>query len=532
MRKRLTAWLAARYPVESIREFLRHQSGKLLPPHTSWWHTLGSLLLFLTLNQVVTGVLLMVYYRSTPETTYESIHFIMTKANFGWLIRGLHAWGANLMILLLVAHMLRTFVMGTYKKPRELTWVVGVLIFGTVLIFGFTGYLLPWNQVSYWATVVGTEIARVIPFVGGWITTLLRGGEAVGGETLGRFFVVHVAVLPWVLVGLVGLHVLLVRIHGLAPREPVGLEPPLTPRTGLRFFPDHVAKESVVFSIFFALLVAVVLLFPAELGEKANPLRTPDEVKPEWYFLPTYQLLKYLPKVLGIGVSVVPIVVLLLWPFLDRTPARDPRKRPWSMSIGIGALALALLFGVLGYLSEKTIILGGSRISFDIHGIPHRLASLPTEGPGSLIPPGVRPEITLRTGIEEGKKMLMASVTQSRKPVERVKIAFFVQRDSGLQEIGQDETLDDGSAAIRFPEEIPGGPGGELHIEAEIREPKSLAGVKGVATLPGGIPTPPAPWGPSSPRALAVIGVIFFSGVLTTAVFYRLTRARNAPPPR
>jgi quinol-cytochrome oxidoreductase complex cytochrome b subunit len=529
MRKRLYAWLAERYPVDSIREFLRHQSGKMLPPHTSWWHTLGSLLLFLTANQIVTGVLLMVYYRSTPETTYESIHFIMTKANFGWLIRGLHSWGADLMILLLVAHMFRTFVMGTYKKPRELTWVVGVLIFGTVLIFGFTGYLLPWNQVSYWATVVGTEIARVIPFVGGWVTTLLRGGEAVGGETLGRFFVMHVAVLPWILVGLVGLHILLVRVHGLAPLDPVGSEPPLNSRTGLRFFPDHVAKESVVFSIFFTLLVAIVLLFPPELGEKADPLRTPEGVKPEWYFLPTYQLLKYLPKVLGICVSVVPMAVLLLWPFLDRTTPRDPRRRPWSMTIGIGALVLAILFGFLGYICERTITLFGSPISFDIHGVPHKVARVPTEAPGDSLPPGIRPEITLRAEVEEGKKMLIAVVTQSKKPIEKVKLVFFVQRESGLQEIGHDETLDDGTAAVRYPEDIPGGPSGELRIVAEIREPKALAAIKGIATLPGGIPVPPAPWGPSSPRSLAVIAVTLLSGIFTTAIFYRLTRTRNAP---
>jgi quinol-cytochrome oxidoreductase complex cytochrome b subunit len=528
MRKRVYAWLAQRYPVDSIRDFLRHQSGKLLPPHTSWWHTLGSLLLFLTANQLVTGVLLMVYYRSTPETTYESIHFIMTKANFGWLIRGLHAWGANLMILLLVAHMFRTFVMGTYKRPRELTWVIGVLIFGTVLIFGFTGYLLPWNQVSYWATVVGTEIARVIPFVGDWTTTLLRGGEAVGGETLGRFFVVHVAVLPWVLVGLVGLHILLVRVHGLAPLEAVGSEPPLTPRTGLRFFPDHVAKESVVFSVFFTLLVVIVWLFPPEVGEKADPLRTPNEVKPEWYFLPTYQLLKYLPKVLGIGVSVVPMAILLCWPFLDRTLARHPSKRPISMTIGIGALVMAILFGWVGYLSEKTITLFGSRITFDIQGVPHKVASAPAMTPVESLPPGIRPEIGLRAEIEEGKKMLIATVTQSKKPIEKAKIAFFVEREFGLQEIGQDVTLDDGTAAVRFPDDLAGGPTGELRFVAEIREPKAFAAVQGSSTLPGGIPVPPAPWGRTSPRSVAVLALTLLSGMFTTIIFYRLTRTRKA----
>jgi quinol-cytochrome oxidoreductase complex cytochrome b subunit len=528
MKNRLLQWLGERYPVESIREFLRHQSGKLLPPHTSWWHTLGSLLLYLTVNQLVTGVLLMVYYRSTPETTYESIRFIMTQAHFGWLIRGLHAWGANLMILLLVAHMVRTFVMGTYKKPRELTWVVGILIFGTVLVFGFTGYLLPWNQVSYWATVVGTEIAGVIPVVGEWMRTLLRGGDAVGAETLGRFYVVHVAVLPWILVGLVAVHILLVRIHGLAPLDPVGKEPPLDSRTGLRFYPDHVAKESVVFAVFFTLLVAIVVLSPPDLGQKADPLRTPDGVKPEWYFLPTYQLLKYLPKVLGIFVSILPMVVLLLWPFLDRTPERHPAKRPLSMTIGLGALGLALVFGVLGYVSEQTMSVFGTTLSFDIYGIPHRAAGAAAGEPGAPLPPDRRPEITLKTTVEEGKKMLVATVTQAKKPLERVKLAFFVETESGLDPIGQDETLEDGTAAVRFPETHPGGPQGELHLVARIQAPAPLAGIQGTATLPGGTPVPLPPWGPTSPRALAVLAMTLLAGIFVTVVFYRVARTSKA----
>lgn len=524
MRKRLIEWLGERYPVETIRQFLRHQTGKLLPPHTSWWHTLGSLLLYLTLNQIVTGVLLMVYYRSSPETAHESIRFIMTKTHFGWLIRGLHAWGANLMILLLVAHMFRTFVMGTYKKPRELTWVVGIFIFGTVLVFGFTGYLLPWNQLSYWATVVGTEIAGVIPVVGEWIRILLRGGDSVGTETLGRFYVVHVAVMPWILVGLVSLHIFLVRFHGLAPLEPVGKEPPLDPQKGLRFYPDHVAKESVVFAVFFTILVAIVILVPPELGQKADPLRTPEGVKPEWYFLPTYQLLKYLPKVLGIFVSILPLVVLILWPFLDRTPARHPLKRPWSMTIGLGALGLALVFGLLGYVSEQSINVFGARLSFDIHGIPHRASREAAEEPGAGLPPDRRPEIALKTSIEEGKKMLVATVTEAEKPVGRVKLAFFVHSESGVDPIGRDETLEDGTAAVPFPETHLGGPLGELHLIARIQAPASIAGIQGKATLPGGIPVSPPPWGPNSPRALAVLAMTLLAGIFVTLVFHRIAR--------
>lgn len=531
MMKQLTAWFEERYPVALVRDFFRAQAGKLLPPHTSWWHTLGSLLLFLTANQIVTGVLLMVYYRPAPETAYESIHHIMTRMHFGWLIRGLHAWGANIMILLLVAHMFRTFVMGTFKKPREMTWVVGILIFAIVLVFGFTGYLLPWNQVSYWATIVGTEITGAIPLVGEPAKTLLRGGDAVGGETLSRFYVVHVTVLPWVLVALAGLHILLVRLHGLSSLEPVGSEPELTGKTGLRFYPDHVAKESIVFMVFFTILVFIVFLLPPELGEKADAYRSPEGVKPEWYFLPTYQLLKYLPKILGIFVSVVPFVLLFLWPFLDRTPARRPSKRPWSMTLGAGALGLALFFGILGYLSERTVTLLGMPLHFDIYGVPRRAPEV-AKPPGSeLIPPGKRPQVTLKVGTEEGKKMVVATVTLDGKPTDKVKLAFSIRGDGDPVAVGQDETLEDGTAAVRFPEGVPGGPKGELHIVAVIKEPAPYAGVIVEKTFLGGVPVPACPWGPTSPRSIIVASITLLAGMATTILFYRQARGRPDKPP-
>ena len=284
LRAKLEGWIGERYPLASIRQFLAEQTGKRLPVQTSWWHTIGSLLLFLTVNQIVTGILLMVYYRPAPETAFESVHHIMTRSHFGWLIRGLHAWGATLMILLLVAHMLRTFITGSFKKPRELTWVSGVVIFCLVLVFGFTGYLLPWNQTSYWGTTVGTEISGAIPAIGGTLRFLSRGGDAVGGETLARYYVVHVAVLPWILVAFVGMHLFLVRLHGIATLDPVGREQAPSAARGVRFFPEHVAKEALVFSVFFAIFVAIVFLAPIELGERADPFRSPPGIKPEWYF--------------------------------------------------------------------------------------------------------------------------------------------------------------------------------------------------------------------------------------------------------
>jgi len=374
LRARVDGWLGQRFPMQAIRAGLGKQLHKLLPPHVSWLHTLGGMLLFLAAQQVLTGILLMVYYRPTTEDAYESVRFLMLKASFGWLIRGLHAWGATLMIAVLVLHMLRVFVMGAYKRPRELTWVGGVLIFFTTLGFGFTGYLLPWNQLSYWATTVGTEVVASIPQIGKGLGVLLRGGEAVGQETLARFYTMHVVVLPWVLVFLIVVHIVMIRTQNLAPLEAVGEERPLEPRTAVTFAPQHLSRELVVFPLFFALLIAVVILFPPEIGVKADPTVTPEGIKPEWYFLPTYQFLKYLPKFLGLALSAVPPVLLLLWPFLDRTRARRPSGRKLSVGLGLAALLLTLLLGLVGWLSESERTIFGKRVRFDMYGAPEVVA--------------------------------------------------------------------------------------------------------------------------------------------------------------
>jgi quinol-cytochrome oxidoreductase complex cytochrome b subunit len=374
MPPRIRAWLTERFDVGVAEKFVDGQLHKPLPAETGFWHTFGSLSLFLFLNQVVTGILLMVYYRPTTNTAFESVRFIMTKAHFGWLIRGLHAWGATLMILCVLIHMMRTFFMGAYKKPRELTWMLGVFIFGCTVTFGFTGYLLPWNQLSYWATTVGTEITGAIPLAGQYLKVLLRGGEGVTGETLARFYVLHVVVLPWVLTMLIATHLVLMRVQGLATFERVGDEKPIDKSHGIPFFPHHVLKEGVVFCALIGVLVTLIVLWPIELGEKADPFVTPEGIKPEWYFLPTYQLLKYFPKTLGLFVSLIPQLLLLLWAFLDRSPERHPKKRPIAVSIGAVALLLAIVFGLLGHFSERNITFCGRPYHIDIYGVPHALA--------------------------------------------------------------------------------------------------------------------------------------------------------------
>jgi quinol-cytochrome oxidoreductase complex cytochrome b subunit len=375
----IRGWLGQRFDIDPVEKFADEQLHKPLPKETGFWHTFGSLSLFLFVNQVVTGILLMVYYRPTTNAAFESVRFIMTKAHFGWLIRGLHAWGATLMILCVLIHMTRTFFMGAYKKPRELTWIFGVFILGCTVTFGFTGYLLPWNQLSYWATTVGTEITGAIPAAGNYIKLLLRGGEGVTGETLARFYVLHVVVLPWVLTMLIATHLFLMRVQGLATMERVGDEKPIDKKQAVPFFPHHVLKESMVFCGLIGALVTLIVLWPVELGEKANPLVTPEGIKPEWYFLPTYQLLKYFPKELGLFVSLIPQLLLLLWPFLDRGLERHPKKRPIAVSVGVAGLALAIIFGVVGFLSERHVTFQGKHYFIDIKGVPH-LEQNATEG--------------------------------------------------------------------------------------------------------------------------------------------------------
>ena len=185
-------------------------------PQVNWWFTLGSASLFLFVIQGITGILLTVYYVPSPDSAYDSIQYIMTGVQFGWLIRGIHHWGASLMVLVVFIHMLRTFFYGAYKFPRELTWLTGVVLLLATLGMGFTGYLLPWNQRAYWATTVGTSIAGTVPFVGEWITNVLRGGSDLSAVTLARFFSVHIWWLPVIIGGVIGVHMYMVIRLGIS----------------------------------------------------------------------------------------------------------------------------------------------------------------------------------------------------------------------------------------------------------------------------------------------------------------------------
>jgi quinol-cytochrome oxidoreductase complex cytochrome b subunit len=374
---RIRTFFESRFDMPAARAFVDKQMHKRLPPHTGWLHVFGSVSLVLLISQTITGILLLIYYRPTPEEAYASIKYITAEVKFGWLYRQVHAWGASLMIVFVVLHMVRTYFMGAYKKPRELTWVTGTFLFIITITFGFTGYLLPWNQIAFWATTVGTESANKVPLIGPWLQYFLRGGDAVTGETLSRFFVVHVIILPWIIVGLVIVHLVLMRLNNLATMEPVGDEKPAPPEQGIPFYPVHVTKEGVVIVLLFAVLITLSVLAPWEIGEPADPLSTPEHIKPEWYFLPSYQLLKYFEgpygAMIGIFACSVPFVLLVLWPFLDRGRQRHPRKRPLAVGIGIVGVAAALFLGYLGHISETDQTFLGRRYHIDLLGWPHRI---------------------------------------------------------------------------------------------------------------------------------------------------------------
>ncbi len=356
--EKLRAWLDARIGLKDLEKIARK---KEIPVHRhTIWYYLGGMTLFLFMVQVSTGILLLLYYRPSAEEAFESVQFLMAEVQFGWLFRSLHAWAANLMIFTLFVHLFSVLLLKAYRPPREVTWFSGVALMGLAMGFGFTGYLLPWNELSYFATKVGTEITGAVPVMGPFLGRLLRGGDDVTGATLTRFYGIHVAILPLAATALVGLHLYLVQKHGMS--VPPAVERSGGPARHMPFVPNFMLRDLVGWLAALAVLAALAAYFPAELGKKADPfLPAPAGIKPEWYFMFMFQSLKYLPAhILGIEGEIVGIVgfglgglFLLLIPFLDRRTARGEPSRLFTW-IGIAIIAYMLLFTYLGYTASAT----------------------------------------------------------------------------------------------------------------------------------------------------------------------------------
>jgi quinol-cytochrome oxidoreductase complex cytochrome b subunit/cytochrome c553 len=312
-----------------------------LPPGTGWFFTLGSVVLALLGVQVLTGAFLTLYYAPTPDHAYESVRFY-TSTFAGALVRGLHHYGASFIVVAIVLHMVRVVAFGSYKRPRELTWLSGVLLLLVLLGFALTGYLLPWDQRAYWATVVSINISRLTPLAGDAVASALQGGPAVGALTLTRWYAVHIIFLPAILIGLVALHLVMMRRHGISG--------PIRPRSGsdFRFFPSQAARDVVVVLCVLAALTTLAWHGAPELDAPADPADATYIPRPEWYFLGLFQLLKYFPgRSEVVGALIVPgvaVALLALLPWIDRGSHREPRRRKFVMSgTAIGLLAIVLL---------------------------------------------------------------------------------------------------------------------------------------------------------------------------------------------
>lgn len=346
-------WLDERLGLSSLFALAKK---KEVPLHRhSVWYYFGGMTLFLFSVQVVTGILLLLYYRPNAEGAFESVQFIITEVQFGWLIRSVHSWSANLLILALFIHMFSVYFLSAYRAPRELTWVSGVLLLFLCIGFGFSGYLLPWNKLAFFATKVGTEIAGVVPLVGRPMLRFLRGGDDVTGATLTRFFGFHVAVLPALATVLIGAHVLLVQKHGMS--VPPGIEN--TEPKKMKFVPNFLLRDVIGWILAVGILAALAAIFPWELGEKADAFApAPAGIKPEWYFLFMFQTLKYIPaKILFIDGEVLGILAFglggLFWmvvPFLNKTPGHGRRKLVFNI-IGIFIVAFIVVMTIVGFLA-------------------------------------------------------------------------------------------------------------------------------------------------------------------------------------
>ena len=368
--KKILDWLDERTGWKKVKEVIldRH-----IPKGVNWWYTLGSVTLFLFTIQVVTGILLAMHYSPSPDHAYDSVRYLSSEVPMGKWIRALHKWGATGMVVAVTLHLLRVFFMGAYKYPREVTWLTGVGLFCIVIGFGFTGYLLPWDQKAYWATTVGAHMVEQVPIFGSYLGKIMKGSVDLGAVTLSRFYAIHVLVFPAIILILLGLHLFLVIWHGIsAPPEKMDSKETAAPdwksrfkerylqlkAQGLSFFPFIIFKDIVAVTLVFLVLSFIAYFRPAELEDLANPTDTTYNPRPEWYFLSVFQLLKYFPGTLeAFAIVLLPLIAfgfLLGLPFMDRGPKRHPFERPFWTGAGVLAIVGLIVLTVLGAQSPLT----------------------------------------------------------------------------------------------------------------------------------------------------------------------------------
>ena len=339
----------------------RHAAQYYAPKNFNVWYYFGSLAMFVLVLQIVTGIWLTMNYKPSAAEAFASVEYIMRDVEWGWLIRYLHSTGASAFFLMIYLHMFRAMLYGSYQKPRELVWLLGMLIFLASMAEAFFGYVLPWGQMSYWGAQVITSLFGAIPFVGEALVEFIRGDYLISDATLNRFFALHVVALPLVLLLLVYLH--LMALHEVGSNNPEGVDikkqmgPGKVPLDGIPFHPYYTVKDTFGVAFFLTIFAFVIFFEPTVGGwflehdnfTEANPLVTPEHIKPVWYFTPYYAMLRAIPdKLLGVIVMGAAVIILFFVPWLDRAPVRALRHRPLIAKVMLGLFALS--FVLLGWL--------------------------------------------------------------------------------------------------------------------------------------------------------------------------------------
>ncbi len=339
----LQKWWSSRVPVSGYQ--LAELTNEPVPYHLKrWWFCLGGTPAYLFIIQIVTGIMLAFYYQPTTAAAYDSVSYITNEVTFGWYFRSMHKWAATFMIAAVVLHQMRVFFTGAYRAPREFNWMVGMGLLLCTLGLGFTGYSLVFEQLSYWGATVGANLCRTVPLVGDMMAQIMLGGETYSSRTLSRMYVFHAAVLPASLVGLLVIHVIFIRLHGITELE-FEDEPEDSPKH-FDFFPDHLYTELIIGLILMIVLSALATIEPAGLGPLADPLNTPAVIKPEWFFFATFRWLKIFSITLAVLSMGMIVFIMVIWPWIDAAIRRFTPFKEASVWIGtvvaLGIIALTL----------------------------------------------------------------------------------------------------------------------------------------------------------------------------------------------
>lgn len=356
---KLTVWIDERFPLTKL--WNEHLAKYYAPKNFNFWYYFGSLALLVLVNQLITGIWLTMSYNPTAEGAFASVEYIMRDVNYGWLLRYLHSTGASFFFIVVYLHMFRGLLYGSYKNPRELVWIIGMLIFLALLAEAFLGYLLPWGNMSFWGAQVITSLFGAIPFVGDSLVEWIRGDYNISGVTLNRFFALHVVAVPIILLALVVFHIM--ALHEVGSNNPDGIEiydktdENGKPLDGIPFHPYYTLKDLVGVGVFLIIFCAVVFFAPDMWGyflehpnfEPADPMKTPPHIAPVWYMTPYYAILRAIPnKLLGVVAMFMSIAVFFFLPWLDRSPVKSIRYRGPLYKMAIGLFVISFL--VLGYL--------------------------------------------------------------------------------------------------------------------------------------------------------------------------------------